>query len=71
MRIEMETNKKRGKNGRQTENEKKMETDQWDGQAWTNSSALDIGISVNFDGWAKKKMVSNQDPHTQVHILHP
>ena len=50
---------------------KKMETDQWDGQAWTNSSAFDVGISVNCDGWAKKKMVSNQDPHTQVHILHP
>ena len=39
---------------RQTENKKKMETDQYLGykgvrQAGTNSSAFDIGISVNFE----------------------
>ena len=41
-----------------------------DKQAGTNSSAFDIGISVNFEIWAKKKILSNKDPHTQGHILH-
>ena len=42
-----------------------------DRQAGTNCSALDIGLSVNFESWAKKKMLSNQDPHTQGNIIHP